>query len=301
MEVFSKAAILVAIIALGYLVKRIGWLSAEHFRPLSVIAVRITLPCVLIVSFDSFEMRAEMLWLSVFGFVVVGLQIVVPWWVERRRGRAAQAFGVLNVGSFNIGLFTIPYVGAFVGPQGVIVASMFDVGNALAATGVAYGLGLGLASGERQSPWKFVATLFATPLFPTYLVLVTMGLMDWHLPRPVIEFASTVGAANTFVALLMIGVGLQVLLGRDAYRDAVRYLVMRWMLVAVALLALWLVMPFGHAEKVVISAVLVAPMAAMMTAFTEEAGLSVPVSAFMVSITVLVAIVAMPLALVLGA
>ena len=133
MDLVVKAGTLVAIIALGYLVKRLGWLRGEDFRVLSTIALRITLPCALIVSFDSFEITPSLLWLSVFAFVVVCGGQVVTWIVERRRGPGAQAFGVLNVSSFNIGLFVIPYLGVFLGPQAVVIASMFDVGNALAA------------------------------------------------------------------------------------------------------------------------------------------------------------------------
>jgi len=61
--------------------------------------------------------------------VVINLvQQVVGFVVGRRRGTQAQAFGVLNVGSYNIGLFAIPYVSSFLGPASIVYASVFDVG-----------------------------------------------------------------------------------------------------------------------------------------------------------------------------
>ena len=42
---------------------------------------------------------------------------------------ADRAFGVLTVQSFNIGLFAIPYVSTFVGPQAIVYAAMFDIGE----------------------------------------------------------------------------------------------------------------------------------------------------------------------------
>ncbi len=298
MDLLLKAATLVAIIALGYLVKRVGWLQGSDFRVLSVIALRITLPCALIVSFDTFEIRPSLLWLSAFSFVVVVVGQVVAWIIERRWGPRAQAFGVLNVSSFNIGLFVIPYLGAFLGPEAIVIASMFDVGNALSVAGVGYAWGLGLAAGVKPSLVRFLKTLAHSPVFITYMVLLVMGLLKLHFPAPVLGFAATVGAANTFIAMFMIGIGLEIVLDRRSYLIAARYLLTRYLVLALAAAVLWLFLPFSPQEKVVLTAVLVAPMAAMTSGFTAEADLDVTVSTFMTTFTVLVAIVAMPAVLI---
>lgn len=297
MELLVTALVLVAIIATGYLVKRVGWLQASDFPTLTIIALRITLPCALITSFDRFEMRPELLWLTLFGFLTVFGAQVVTWAIERRRGARAQAFGILNVGSFNIGLFAIPYLGAFLGPEAIVVASMFDIGNALAGAGIAYAWGLGLASGRRVSVLGFVKRIFSSPVFDTYLVLVVMGLLGLHFPAPVLQFTATVGAANTFVAMFMIGVGLEMVLDRRAYGHALRFLGTRWAVMVVAAAVLWFAVPFDAATKGVLLALLCAPMAAMTSGFTAEAGLDVRVSTFMTTVSVLVAIVVMPLVL----
>lgn len=299
MELLVKAGTLVAIIALGYAMKRLGWVT--DFRTLSLIAIRITLPCALITSFDQFTIEVSLLRLSVFGFLAVLLGQLLTLAIEHRRGRRAQAFGVLNVSNFNIGLFAMPYLATFLGPEAVIVASMFDIGNAVAAAGLGYGVGLSLAAHTPPKPLKFIATVFSSPVFVTYLIVVTLGLLNLHLPDPVISFTSTVGAANTFVAMFMIGVGLDFVLDRNAYRAALRYLLTRWAAAGLAIAALWLLTPFSPLEKSVLTTILCAPMAAMVSGFTEEAGLDVRVSTFMTTVTVLVAIIAMPVALALTA
>lgn len=299
MELVVQAGTLVAIIALGQVIRRVGWVTARDFRVLSVIVVRITLPCVLITSFNEFTLGVDLLRVSVFGFCAVLLGQLFTLVVERRHGRAAQAFGVLNVGNFNIGLFTLPYLATFLGPEAVVVAAMFDLGNAIAASGLGYGLGLSLARGIRPRLGVFLRTVLSSPVFLTYLVMVTLGLARLRLPDPVIGFTSTVGAANTFLAMLMIGVGLDFSLEPGAYRTAARYLLTRWASVIVAILALWLLTPFSPAEKSVLTVVLCAPMAAMVTGFTEEAGLDVRMSTFMTLITMAVAILALPVALAL--
>ena len=298
MEMLGTAGILVAIIAVGYGFKRLGWLAESDFGPLSIIALRLTLPCALIVSFDRFTIRLDMLLLALFGFGVVSVGQVYIWIAERRRGAKAQGFGMLN-NTYNIGLFAIPYVGAFLGPEGIIVAAMFDVGNALAGAGTGYAGGMALARGVRPSPLGLLKTLASSAVFMTYLVVAGIGIIGWKLPRPVIGFAEIVGGANTLVAMLMIGVGLQLVLDKTAYKAALRYLLGRWVISGLGIAVLWLAMPFTQTEKAVVTAVLLAPMAAMSSGFTSEAGLDVRVSVFMTTVTVLVAIVAMPLVLAL--
>lgn len=299
MELLVQAGTLVAIIALGQVIKRVGWVAARDFRTLAIIAIRITLPCALITSFDDFTIGPDLLRISAFGFGAVLLGQALTFVVEHRRGRSAQAFGMLNVSNFNIGLFALPYLATILGPEAVVVAAMFDIGNALAAAGLGYGVGLSLARGFRPRAGVFLRTIFSSPVFVTYLVLVTLGLLHIRLPAFAIAFTSTVAAANTFVAMLMIGVGLELVLEPGTYRTALRYLLTRWVSVALAIVLLWLFMPFSAAEKSVLTVVLCAPMAAMVTGFTDEAGLDVRVSTLMATVTVAVALVAMPLALAL--
>ena len=296
-DMVVKAGVLVLIIATGLGAKRLGWVAASDFETLTRIALRITLPCALITSFNTFEVRPSMLAVAAWGFAVVLAAQVLSFVVESRRGPRAQAFGILNVGSFNIGLFALPYVSTLIGPEAVVIVSLFDIGNALAIAGLAYGWGLGLASGKRRSPWGYVRQVFNSPVFITYLALLVIRLAGLTFPPPVIAFTSTVGAANTFVAMFMIGVGLELVLDRGRYAAAARYLAQRYAIVVVAGLVMWFLLPFSPLEKAVLCTVLTAPMAAMVSGFTAEAGLDVPTSTFMTSVTVLIAIVAMPLVL----
>lgn len=133
--ILLKAGSLMLIIAIGYGIKRRGWVSASDFPIFSNIVLRITLPCALAVSFDTFVLTPALLFIAVGAFVVNLVQEVAGFLLGRRHGRAAQAFGVLNIGGFNIGLFAMPYLAGMLGPQAIAYAIIFDVGNTLAAAG----------------------------------------------------------------------------------------------------------------------------------------------------------------------
>lgn len=293
-ELLAKAGTLVAIIVLGLVVKRLGWVKESDFLTLSTIALRITLPCALATSFNTFEIRPARLSIALVGFMIMAITAAVAFLLEVRRGSRAQALAVLNSPGVNIGLFAIPYVSTFIGPEAVLVASLFDVGNALATAGLAYVWGVSLTAERKPTIGGAIAKLFRSPVFVTYLALVTMRLLGITLPPLVIGFTSLVGGANTFVAMFMIGVGLSLTWDRRRYATAARLLAYRYATFAVLGVAMWLWAPLPAADKIVIAMLLGGPLAAMSSGFTAEAGLDVRTSTLVTSTSVLVAIVAMP-------
>lgn len=297
-EVLGKAAVLVAIIATGFGTKRLGWTSASDFHVLSRILLRVTLPCALATSFNAFEIAPGLLYITGLGILVVGSQLVAGYFLGRRDGHRGSAFGVLNVGSFNIGLFTIPYLGTFAGPQAVVYAALFDIGNSFVAAGIGYGWATTAATGHQITVRRLLRKTFGSIVFDTYLVLLILNLARIKLPAPVIAFTSVVANANTFLAMFTIGVGLEIVLARSKYVVAARHLATRYALAIAWFAIVWFVLPIDHGVKVAISLLLAAPLAAMMSAFTAEAGLDVEASAFITSASVVVAIVAMPLIMV---
>ncbi|WP_324653523.1 hypothetical protein [Georgenia sp. H159] len=297
-DVLVQAVSLVAIIGLGFTVKRIGWVSVAHFPVLATIVLRITLPAAIITGFNDFDLTWALLSLAVVGLVANVVQQGTGMVMGRRRGREAQAFGVLNIGSYNMGAFAMPYLAGFMGPQALVLAALFDVGNAVAAAGIGYAWALGLVTGEgRVGFGTFLRTMLRSTIFVTYLVMVPLRLLDLSLPGPVVELTATIGAANTFLAMFMIGVGLELRLSRAKYRQALTYLVVRYGYAVVFALGTWLLLPVDTEVKVVLCMVFFAPIAAMAPGYTAEARGDVELSTFMTSVTIIVGMVTMPVVL----
>lgn len=298
MDVVVKALALVTIVAIGQGIKRIGWVKASDFGMFSKIVLRITLPCALVTAFNDYEMPVAMLGLALVGVVANTVLQVTGHLLERRRGPQAQALAVLNLASFNMGAFATPYLAGFMGPAAVVQASLFDVGNSFAAAGVGYAWGTGLADESRRTtPAVFLRAMFSSVIFDVYLALVVMKLAHLRLPDEIITFTATVGSANTFLAMLMIGIGLRLHLDKHQYRQSVRCLAIRYSLMTVMALVLWQI-PLLHDFRVLLCVVLFAPVASMTPGFTAEIKGDVALSSFMTSVSILVGIVAMPLLLV---
>ena len=296
MEMITKAAALLLIIAIGYAIKRRGWVDEDAVRLFGKILINITLPAAIITSFNTVEITPRMLVVTLVGFVVVFIGQAAGFFVTRARGREAQALAVLNVGPFNIGLFAIPYLATFVGPEGILFAGLFDIGNGLASIVLGYTAAMLLTRGRGGvHTGRALLRAVLMPVFLSYVGMVALRIAGLSVPAPVIGFTSIVGAANTFLAMMMIGVGLQVVLDRSRYAAAGIILLTRYAVMVALGLVVWFVLPVPPVEKTVIVMVLAAPIASLSAAFSSEAGLDVGVATFAISVSVLISIAAMPL------
>ena len=297
-EIAAKAASLILIIVIGYVIKRIGWVSAADFPKFSKIVLRITLPCALITSFNTFDITSNLLFLTAIGLLANLILQITGYLVNQRKGGIAQAFGIINLGSYNVGAFAMPYIAGLMGPQSIIFASLFDVGNSFGAAGIGYGWSRSVADEKQKTTLGgFLKLMFLSPLFDTFLILLLMRLLGLQLPDEVITFTSTVGGANTFLAMLMIGIGLE--LGLDAHRFklAFKYLAIRYGFSLIFSILTVLFLPVSMVVKTILCMLFFSPIASMATGFTDEAGGDVETSAFMNSVSILIGIFALPLVL----
>ena len=137
-DILIRAACFVAVILLGAVLRRAGFFKKEDFLLLSKIVIRITLPAAIVTNFAGRELDYSLLVLILIGFLCGVVQMLTAYLLNRRRGRAAQSFAVLNTAGINIGNFVLPFAQGFLGPAGVMVVSLFDVGNSVTCLGGAY-------------------------------------------------------------------------------------------------------------------------------------------------------------------
>ncbi len=294
-DILVRALALVLVVVLGYSLKRWGYLRASDFPTFSKLVLTVTLPCALATSFNSFDIQPALLTLALFVFVTNILQQAIGYVATRGRAPVDRGFAILHGGSYNIGAFALPYLSAFLGPAAIVHAAIFDVGNSLGSAGIGRGWAHSVADTTRRSSvLDFVKKMLSSPVFDIYLVLVTIRLLHLTLPGPVITVTSLIGAANPFLAMLMIGIGLEIRLPREKLTVALATLGRRYAMAVLLAVVAWWVVPWPRDVRTTVVMLLFAPWAAMISGFTSEIGGDVEVSTFVTSVSIIVAIVALP-------
>ena len=293
LDLLTRAGCFVAIIILGYFLRKIGVFKQEDFSVLSKIVIRVTLPAAIITSFNGKQIDPALLSIVALGFGAGVLYILLGFLTNRRSTKEKRAFEILNLPGYNIGCFTLPFVQSFLGSTGVIVTSLFDTGNAFICLGGAYGVASTVKDGTGFDLKRILKSLCRSVPFVTYLVMTCLNLLHVNLPNPVVSLAEIVGNSNAFLAMFMIGVGFQ--LGGDKTQTGaiVKILSIRYGLATVLALAFYYLLPFSAEIRQALVILVFSPIGSAVPAFTEELKGDVGLSSAVNSISILISIVIM--------
>lgn len=269
-EILTKAGCFIAIILLGVVLRRIGFFKEADFRVLSQITLKITLPAAIVVSFSQMDMDVSMLTIALLGLGCGVMYIIVALLMNLKTDGKRRAFEVLNLPGYNIGLFAMPFVGGFLGPVGGVATSLFDTGNAFVCLGGSFGVASSINDGSGFSVKRIGKALLTSVPFLTYIIMITLNLTGIHLPAPVLTLADTIRGANTFIAMLMLGVGFKLEANRSQILQIVKLVLVRYVFAAIFACVFYFVLPFSLEIRQTLVLLTFSPIGAAAPAFTAE-------------------------------
>ena len=291
LQILTRAGSFIAIIVLGYVLKRIGVFKEEDFGVLSKICIRITLPAAIITSFAGKEIDAGLLVLLFLGIGCGVLYILLGFLLNRKSSKEQRAFEILNLPGYNIGCFTMPFAQSFLGPMGVIATSLFDSGNAFICLGGAFGVASAVKDGRGFDFKRIIKALSRSVPFVTYLLMVAMNLLRLPVPGMVIECASIIGGANSFMAMFMIGVGFKLTLGDKSQTGQIlKLLGIRYGVGTILALIFYFVLPFDIQVRQALVILAFSPIGSAVPPFTAELGGDVGLSSAINSMAIVISI-----------
>lgn len=297
--VLTKAIAFVMIIMTGYGLKRLKVFEAKDFKVLSTIVIKITLPAAIVSNFSSMEMDNALLIMCLVGFLANVILVSLGYLTHLKQNRAEKAFGMLNVSGYNIGNFTLPFIQSFLGATGFAVTSLFDAGNALMCTGASYSAASAVAgAGGKVSVKSILKSLFSSVPFDMYIIMTILAVLRLRLPEVLISYAATIGNANAFIALFMIGIGFELHLEKKQLTEIVKLLVLRYGTALVfSLIAYWL-LPFSLEVRQTLAIVAFGPVSSVAPAFTGKLGGDVALASAVNSLSIIISIISLTVALI---
>lgn len=267
--ILIKAIGLALMIFAGYALKRLGVFRAEDAKVVSRIVVNLTLPAALVTGFRSFQFDASYLALIVIALVCNFLLLALGLWRAKGKPLEVQALYAMNLSSYNIGTFVLPFVQSFLPAGALIGVSMFDAGNCPVNSGISYAVVAARGGGERVHLRSVAEKLAHSVPFMTYLVLMVLAGFHIQLPDPIYQIASTIGGANSFLAMLMIGILFEVRVEREDRRQIAEILALRYGCNLVLAALVW-ILPLPLVIRQVSVLALLAPIPSVAMVYCEK-------------------------------
>ena len=290
-EVLIRAGYFIAIILMGYVLRKINFFKEGDFKVLAKVVIKISLPASIIYNFSGQRFDTSMLSIMLIGLGAGLLLMAIGYFGNRKGGCDKQAFALLNLSGYNIGNFTMPFVQSFLGPVGVITTSLFDTGNAVICLGGAYGVAATVKDNSGFSVKRILKALFTSVPFDCYLLMIILNLCHLTLPQTVVSFAELIGKSNAFLAMLMIGVGFKLSGERSQIFRIVKMLGIRYGVGLGLALGCFFLLPFEYEVRQALMILVFAPIASSVPAFTEEIKGDVGLSSAMNSLSIIISII----------
>ena len=293
--IILKAMAMVIVIAVAYTFKRCGILGQGSKDAATKIVLNLTLPAAIITGFDNYEQDAGLYMMVALGFCLNLFFYFVGYLMSMGKSREDRVFATINSPGFNIGSFTLPFVQNFVGPSGVVVTCMFDMGNSVMCTGGSFALTSMFfgGNGERMTVKDFAKKLFSSVPFDVYMGLLLLSFVGFRFPEPVLTLIAPAAAANGFMAMVMLGLMFEIQFKREYLWLAVKTLGTRYLLMTVLALLCWHFLPVALEYRQVLMLVLFSPMSALCPVFTEKCGGDSGLSGFLSSISIIISVIIM--------
>ena len=291
LDIIVRAGCFVAIILLGYLLRKFKFFKPEDFNILSKIVIKITLPASIVYSFSGKEIDPSMLIITLIGISGGLIYMGVSLLLNLRSSKEKKAFELLNTSGYNIGNFTMPFVQSFLGPMGVITTSLYDTGNAFVTLGGAYGIASMIKDNQGFSMKRLFKTLVRTLPFDCYVIMTTLTMLHITLPSPVISLAEIIANGNAFIAMLMLGVGFQLNGNKSQIRQISRILLVRYSIAILMAVGCYYLAPFDMDVRRALMILAFSPLPCSAPAFTKEIKEDVGLASAINSITIIISLI----------
>ncbi|WP_307755946.1 AEC family transporter [Cloacibacillus porcorum] len=298
----ERAFASIFIIVLGYFLKRVGLFGKDDYDVAAKICMNVTLPAAIITGFGSYEQDYSLFIVVLLGALCNAAMIAAAWFITARSARKERIFQLFALPGYQIGTFTLPYIGGILGPYGILVTCMFDMGNALFACGGTYAIvsaSPAVEGAERLPVKELIKRVFSTVPFLIYIIAMVWVSLGLTVPGWLLVLAAPIGAANALVAMFMIGMMIEIRLGRGELAAASATLAIRYAVSAALALFLYFCTPFPLVIRQVLALVVFSPVSALAPIFTARCGGDIGLAGFAGSISIILSIAAMTVCMML--
>ncbi len=299
--VILRAVSLTLVIVMGIVLRSTSLVNEKAGAHVKTILLDITLPAAIITNFSKVEgLDGPMAALIFLGIAANMVMIAAGAFLSRRKPTAERAFYMNCLPAYNIGTFCLPFVQSFLAPLGNVAACLFDAGNSIMCTGGTYSINAEYLSEHKNGidPRAIAKRLFASVPLMTYMAMIALSLVHIKIPPLVLDLLSPAAAANTFLAMLMIGLLFRIEFKRAYLASILKIILVRHAAAILMSLFYYFALPFDLAIRQALVLVSFGPMSVIAPVFTGLCGGDEGKASAADSITIVLSVVEITLLLI---
>ena len=195
----------------------------------------------------------------------------------------------------------MPFVQGFLGAPGVACTSLFDTGNAVVCTGGSYAV----AASARKAVLEISIRsedrdrLLNHPRLAAMWLATALTMAGLRIPVFMDQVAETVGNANTFLSMTMIGLGLELHMTREQTGSVAKILGTRFAVSAVLAVLFYQFLPFSLEIRRTLAILMFGPVSALGVPYTSMLEGDVNLASAVNSASIILGIVSLTAAIII--
>lgn len=213
---FEVMMTLFAIVIVGYVAGRLGYMAGEFDKKLSSLVINFTCPALILASAMTGELPDRRLILPLLGIstltyiLLTGVAFLLPRFLTKKKDDEGIVGFALMFG--NVGFMGYPVVASIFGQQAVFYAAVLNVVNTFAVFTIGTILIVGDLSDGRRFQKK---VLYSTPMLSAYLAMLIVAFGIDGIPGIISQPLTMIGNITVPAALLIIGSSMSQLSARS--------------------------------------------------------------------------------------
>jgi len=246
---------LFAIVVVGYIAGKLGYLGGDFDRQLSRLVINITCPALILSSAMAGELPERrfilpLLFISVITYAILtAAALLLPRFLTNRHDDEGVIGFALMFG--NVGFMGYPVVASIFGHEAVFYAAVLNVVNTFTVftVGTVLITGSGNVNGERFQR----KVLYSTPMLAAYLTMGIVALEIDNIPGYISQPLTMIGNITVPAALLIIGSSMSQLSPRTMLGNRAVYLTTFFRLILLPVVIYYLTTVIGLFDSFVVN------------------------------------------------
>ena len=293
--------VLFAIVVVGFVAGKRGYMGGEFDRRLSSLVIDITCPALILSStmggtLPDRRLILPLLAISLITYVLLALAAVtLPRLLTKKEDDRGVVGFALMFG--NVGFIGYPIVASIFGHEAVFYAAVLNVVNTFAVFTVGTMLLTSRSQGLPHSRRGWVKLLLSTPMLAAYLAMLIVSLNIDNIPAVVSQPLTLIGNITVPAALLIIGSSMSRLSLRTMMGSPTVYAttLFRLILLPLALVVLFRLLDFDMLAVNINTVVIAMPVATYGTILCLKMGRDATLITELTFISTLISIITIPL------
>jgi malate permease and related proteins len=288
--------ITIAIILIGFLLKKLDFISEKEGKTISKFLMHTTFPALMIITMASVKLETSLFLIPFFAIIVGFSMLIIAWIWFSNYEKALRGVLTMGVGGFNSGLFGFPIIEGLYGKQAMVYAIMFDIGNTFIVFGLIYSIGSYFSANKKEQTGVKPILKKVLTLPPVLGILLGLIINITNISIPIIcyDFLEVLAIGNKPLVLLLMGIYLSFELDKSLMVAISKVILIRILVGIIVVLGIYFFISNQYSlMKNVLMLCSLLPIGLTILPFSDELGYDSRIAGTMLNISLLVSFVFM--------